>query len=356
MEKRKLQVAKYNRDKRRKSYITVVLLFGLILLTGVSMLVGQYGISPLETIKILFGIEPSPTADIQTITSIILNIRLPRTMAAILIGGALAVSGITYQCVFRNILVSQDVLGVSTGACTGAALAIIMNLSTYYIQGFSFVVGLVSVVIVFLLAKVIKTEKTLSLILSGILVSGLMSSVLGYIKYTANPDTHLQSIVFWTMGDLSSINMKQIYQVIIPIAVCILLIYVNRWKLNFFCYTDGEATNLGFDIKKYRILFLMSSTILVSVAVSISGAIGWIGLVIPQLVRTIIGTDNTDTIGLSFVMGANFLLLMDVINRLVSAAELPISILTGLVGTPIFVICLLIKQKGETVVNHDKSE
>ena len=354
MEKRKSQVDKYNAGKKKKARITVDLFVVLIILTLASMLIGQYGISPIATLKVLLGLHPTTDGEVHMISSIMMNIRLPRTIAAILIGGALAVAGITYQCVFRNILVSQDVLGVSTGACTGAALAIILDLSAVYIQGFSFATGILTVAIVFLLSKAIKTERTLSLILAGILVSGLMSSVLGYIKYMANPDTHLQSIVFWTMGDLSTISMEQILQVTGPIAVCILLIYFNRWKLNFFCYSDSEATNIGFNIKLYRILFLVSSTILVSVAVSIAGSIGWIGLVIPLLVRTIIGTDNTDTLGLSFIMGATFLLLVDVINRLISTAELPISILTGLIGTPIFVICLLLKQRKENVANHDK--
>ena len=355
MEKRKSQVDKYSISKKKKAVITFALLAVLIILAVTSMLIGQYGVSPVETIKKLFGLQSASNGEIHTISSIMLNIRLPRTIAAILIGGALAVAGITYQCVFRNILVSQDVLGVSTGACTGAAIAIVLDLSAVYIQGFSFITGILSVLVVFLLAKAIKTEKTLSLVLAGILVSGLMSSVLGYIKYMADPETHLQSIVFWTMGDLSSISIGQILQVVVPMAVCVLLIYLNRWKLNFFCYSDGEATNLGFNIKVYRILFLLSATILVSMAVSIAGSIGWIGLVIPLLVRTIVGTDNSDTVGLSFIMGANFLLLMDVINRLVSAAELPISILTGLVGTPIFVICLLLKQRGEKQSNYDKS-
>ena len=355
MEKKKSQVDKYNLGKRKNTFITVVLLIVLLVLAVVSMLIGQYGVSPIETIKILMGTQPATDGEIHMISSIMMNIRLPRTIAAILIGGALAVAGITYQCVFRNILVSQDVLGVSTGACTGAALAIILDLSAAYIQGFSFITGMLTVVIVFLLSKVIKTERTLSLILAGILVSGLMSSVLGYIKYTANPDTHLQSIVFWTMGDLSTISMEQILQVIIPIAVCVLLICFNRWKLNFFCYSDSEATNIGFNIKLYRLLFLISSTILVSVAVSVAGSVGWIGLVIPLLVRTIIGTDNSDTVGLSFIMGATFLLLVDVINRMISTAELPISILTGLIGTPIFVICLLLKQREEKLANYDKS-
>ncbi len=353
MEKRKSQVDNYILNKKKIVRITVALLIVLIVLAATSMLVGQYGVSPVRTIKILLGLQPATNNEFHTISSIMLNIRLPRTIAAILIGGALAVAGITYQCVFRNILVSQDVLGVSTGACTGAAFAIVLNLSAYYIQGLSFITGLLSVAVVFLLARAIKTEKTLSLILAGILVSGLMASVLGYIKYMADPQTQLQSIVFWTMGDLSTISLKQITQVVIPIVVCILLIYLNRWKLNFFCYSDVEATNLGFNVKAYRIIFLIAATILVSTSVSIAGSIGWIGLVIPQLVRTIIGTDNSDTVGMSFIMGSCFLLLMDVLNRMISTAELPISILTGLVGTPIFVICLLLKQRGEKQANYD---
>ena len=353
MEKRKSQVDNYISNKKKKQIITIALLVGTIILACISMLVGQYGMSLSETIKTIFGVNDDPQS--QMISSILLNIRLPRTVAAILIGGALAVAGITYQCVFRNMLVSQDVLGVSTGACVGAATAIILNLSTFYIQGLSFVSGILSVIVVFLLAKSIKAEKTLSLVLSGILVSGLMSSVLGYIKYMANPQTQLQSIIFWIMGDISSISMQQIYQVLIPMLVCIALIFFNRWKLNFFCYSDSEATNLGFNINLYRILFIISATILVALSVSISGSIGWIGLVIPQLVRTIVGTDNHDTVGLSFILGADFLLLMDIINRLISAAELPISILTGIVGTPIFVICLILKQRGERIKNYDKN-
>lgn len=353
MEQRKSQVDNYISNKRKKQRITIALLLGTAILACVSMLVGQYGVSLTETIKTIFGVSDNPQS--QMISSILLNIRLPRTVSAILIGGALAIAGITYQCVFRNMLVSQDVLGVSTGACVGAAIAIILNLSTYYIQGLSFVTGILSVGIVFVLAKSIKAEKTLSLVLSGILVSGLMSSVLGYIKYMANPQTQLQSIIFWIMGDISSISMQQIYQILIPMIICIALIFFNKWKLNFFCYSDNEATNLGFNINLYRVIFIVSATILVALSVSISGSIGWIGLVIPQLVRTIIGTDNRDTIGLSFILGADFLLLMDIINRLISSAELPISILTGIVGTPIFVVCLILKQRGERIKNYDKN-
>lgn len=350
MEKRKSQVDKYRNQKRRKHILTAILLALLFVLAFASLLIGRYGVSAYDCVRIIFGFNVAGVSNVQTIRDILVNIRIPRTIAAILIGGSLSIAGLTYQCVFRNVLVSQDVLGVSSGACVGAALAIVMNLSAYQIQLFAFATGLLSVFFVFVLSRVFKSESTLSLVLSGILISGLMSSMLGYIKFTANPETYLQNIEYWIMGDISSVNLAQIGQVLIPTVICLFLIILNRWKLNFFCYSDHEASNLGFPIRLYRGLFLMCATILVSLSVSISGAIGWIGLVIPQLVRTIIGHDNNDTAGLSFILGANFLLLMDIVNRLISSAELPASILTGMVGTPIFVICLLLKRRGEK--NH----
>lgn len=347
MEIKKSQVDNYHKSKKRARIITGILLATLITLAILSMLVGQYGIPAIQCARIVLGLEKTNASTEAMLWNILVNIRLPRTIAAIIIGGALSVAGLTYQCVFRNILVSQDILGVNTGACVGAATAIILDLSVVYIQGFSFIAGILSVFMVFVLSRAFKTEKTLSLILSGILISGLMSSILGYIKYTANPGTHLQTIVFWIMGDISSVSMKQISEIILPAAVCIALILINKWKLNYFCYTDSEATNLGFNVSAFRTLFIICATILVSLAVSVAGSIGWIGLVMPLLARILVGTDNNDTAGVALILGSVFLLLMDIINRLISTAELPISILTGIIGTPIFVICLVIKQKGE---------
>ena len=347
MEKKKSQVDNYHKRKKRIKFITSISLIALLITSILSMLTGRYGISAFQCIKYFLKIERIDASTETILRNIMLNIRLPRTAAAIVIGGSLSIAGLTYQCVFRNLLVSQDILGVSTGACVGAAIAIILDLSVYFIQGLSFLSGILSVVLVFLLSRVFKVEKTLSLILSGILISGLMSSILGYIKYTANPETHLQNIIYWIMGDISSVNMHQIIQIILPVVICTGLVVINKWKLNYFCYSDSEAINIGFNINVFRIIFIICSTILVSLSVSIAGSIGWIGLVIPLLVRTLVGTDNNDTAELSFIMGALFLLLMDITNRLISNAELPISILTGIFGTPIFVACLVIKQKGE---------
>lgn len=348
MEKKKFQVDKYIQNKQKNDVLLVVSILVLVILIVLSLLIGQYGVSLIDTVKILFGDESIDGNTANMIKQIILSIRLPRTMTAIVVGGALSIAGITYQCVFRNMLVSQDVMGVSTGACVGAAIAIVLGWSTTGIQSLAFICGIGSVAVVWALAKMVKADKTLSLILAGVLVSGLMSSILGWIKYTANQETQLPNIVYWIMGDLSSVTMKQISEIMMPALICIIVIMLNKKKLNYFAYSDSEAISMGINITLSRVIFIVCATVLVSLAISISGSIGWVGLVIPQLARTVSGTNNRDTVPITLVLGANFLLLMDIINRLISAAELPISILTGMIGTPLFVTCLLIKQKRET--------
>lgn len=314
-----------------------------MLLAVVSLLIGQYGLSLGDTIKGIFGIGSSE--NIAVTRNIVFNIRIPRTMASIIIGGILAIAGLTYQCVFRNTLVSQDILGVSTSSCVGAALGIVIGMATIYIQILSFALGILNILFIFLLSSKIKLDKTLSLILSGILIGGAMSSVLALIKYMADPEVHLQAIVFWTMGDISSISLEQLGFIAIPVTICSIILFLKSWSLNYFCYTDSEAKSMGFNIKFHRNLFLICATVLVASAVSISGSIGWVGLVIPQLVRLLIGTNNKYTMPMAFLMGSSFLLLVDIINRIISAAELPVSVISGLLGLPLFIICWFANAK-----------
>ncbi len=287
------------------------------------------------------------------IRSILINIRIPRTISSIVIGGILAIAGLTYQCVFRNTLVSQDILGISTSACVGAGLGIVLGFSTIQIQALSFFMGMLVICLIFLLSSKIRLDKTLSLILSGILIGGAMSSVLALIKYMANPETHLQAIVFWTMGDISSISMKQLGYIAVPVIVCTAILFLKSWDLNYFCFPDSEAKSIGFNIYINRIIFIVCATVLVASAVSISGSIGWVGLVIPQLSRLIIGTNNKYTMPLSFLMGSSFLLLVDIINRLISTAELPVSIISGLLGLPLFIFCWFANSKRNEVLHRD---
>lgn len=343
MERKKSQIDCLYQEKRKSILWIIALLTITILLAGTSLFVGQYGMSFSDTIKSVLGINGGVEAD--SIRKIILNIRIPRTLASIIIGGILAIAGLTYQCVFRNTLVSQDILGVSTSSCVGAALGIVMGLSSLHIQALAFALGILNICLIFLLSSRIKLDKTLSLILSGILIGGAMSSVLALIKYLANPETQLQAIVFWTMGDISSISLEQIGLIALPVVVCTIILFAKSWDLNYFCFIDSEAKSMGFNIGRNRILFLVCATVLVASAVSISGSIGWVGLVIPQLVRLLIGTNNRYTMPLSFLMGSSFLLLVDIINRIISAAELPVSIISGLLGLPLFIICWFANAK-----------
>ena len=346
-----MQIESYFSNKRKKKGLTLALLTVVLILGMVSLLVGQYGISLVQTIRYAFGLDNGREAEL--IRRIIVNIRLPRTISSIVIGGVLAICGLTYQCVFRNTLVSQDVLGVSTGACVGAAVGIVLGLPALGIQAVSFGMGILTIVLVFLLSSRIKADRTLSLILSGILVGGAMSSALALIKFLCNPERHLQDIVFWTMGDISSISMEQLAYVAVPIFICVLVIFLKSWHLNYFCYSDSEARSVGVNINLYRIIFIVCATVLVATAVSISGSIGWIGLVIPQLTRLIVGTDNRNTVPTAFLMGSLFLLTVDLINRTISAAELPVSIISGLLGLPIFIICWFINQKQRKGLQND---
>lgn len=337
MEKKKSQI-EYLYRKKRKSLLWIVVLFFLVLLLSIiSLFVGQYGMSFFDTIKSVLGINKGLEAD--NIRKIIINIRIPRTMASVVIGGVLAIAGLTYQCVFRNTLVSQDILGVSTSSCVGAAIGIVLEFSSLHTQLLAFVLGVLNLCVIFLLSAHIKLDKTLSLILSGVLIGGAMSSVLALIKYMANPETHLQTIVFWTMGDISTVTMEQLAFIAVPVIICTAVLFIKSWDLNYFCFVDSEVKSMGYNIRRNRILFLVCATVLVASAVSISGSIGWVGLVIPQLVRLLIGSNNRYNIPLSFLMGSSFLLLVDIINRIISSAELPVSIISGLLGLPLFIIC-----------------
>ena len=343
MEKKKSQIELLYKDKKKSIIWIVVLFIVTVSLSLISLFVGQYGMTFTDTIKSLLGINSGVEA--ENIQKIIFNIRVPRTLASVVIGGILAIAGLTYQCVFRNTLVSQDILGISTSSCVGAALGIVLGFGALQTQLFAFALGVLNLALIFILSSRIKLDKTLSLILSGILIGGAMSSVLALIKYMANPETQLQAIVFWTMGDISSISLEQLGFIAIPVTICTIILFAKRWDLNYFCFIDSEAKSMGFNIGSNRILFLACATVLVASAVSISGSIGWVGLVIPQLVRLLIGTNNRYTMPFSFLMGSSFLLLVDIINRLISTAELPVSILSGLLGLPLFIVCRFINTK-----------
>lgn len=336
-----------NHNPNSRSFVAVFfgLSAALMLLSIVSICMGRFFIAPEDVVKIIVNIfyPLQPTWNEQA-ASVIYTLRLPRVIAAILIGAALAISGASYQSVFKNPLVAPDMLGVSSGACVGAALAILAGMPQFGIQIAAFVGGLTAVCIAVMIPRIIGKNTIVMLVLSGIIVSGLTNSLLGIIKYLADADTELPAITYWQMGSLVSVVWDNILYSGIPIIVGVLFMLAIRWRMNILTLNDEEAHMLGKDTAWLRYAVVLCATILTACSVCISGTIGWIGLVIPHFSRMLVGPNNQRLLPVAVVLGAIFLLVVDTASRASMDAEIPLSILTGLLGAP-FYFYLLIRQR-----------
>ena len=318
----------------------VVLIFLPIFLFFISFLIGRYSIGPIDVIRtILSPIFPQLSVS-STLTTIVFQIRLPRILAAILVGSSLAIAGAAFQGIFKNPLVSSDLLGVSNGAGFGASLAILMSGSSIIIQLFAFIFGIISVSITYLISKAYKAGGTLILVLSGVAISAFFNSLISGIKFVADPDDKLPEIVYWLMGSLASVTMNEIIIIIIPLFIGFIILYLLKWNINLLAMGDEEAQSLGINPIKTRFLIIIAGTLLTSAAVSISGIIGWIGLIVPHMARIIVGPDNKILLPASLSLGASFLLLVDNFSRALISIEIPIGILTAIIGVPIFLYLL----------------
>lgn len=328
-------------NKENKEIISLVILVFLpIILFFASFLMGRYPISPVDVVKtVLSPIFPQLTVS-STVNTIVWQIRLPRILAALLVGASLAMAGTAFQGIFKNPLVSSDLLGVSNGAGFGAALAILFSGSSIIIQIFAFIFGIISVSITYLISKAYKAGGILILVLSGVAISAFFNSLISAIKFIADPDDKLPEIVYWLMGSLASVTIDEIIMIIIPLFIGFLILYLLRWQMNILAMGDEEAQSLGLNPSRLRLIIIAGCTLLTSAAVSISGIIGWIGMIIPHMARMIVGPDNKILLPASLSLGASFLLLIDNISRVVISIEIPIGILTAIIGVPIFLYLL----------------
>ena len=324
-----------------KEIISIVLLVFLpIILFFASFLMGRYPVSPVDVVKtILSPIFPQLTVS-STINTIVWQIRLPRMLAALLVGASLSMAGTAFQGIFKNPLVSSDLLGVSNGAGFGAALAILFSGSGIVIQIFAFIFGIISVSITYLISKAYRAGGILILILSGVAISAFFNSLISAIKFVADPEDKLPEIVYWLMGSLASVTMDEIIMIIIPLFIGFIILYLLRWQMNILAMGDEEAQSLGLNPSRVRLIIIAACTLLTSAAVSISGIIGWIGMIIPHMARIVVGPDNKILIPASLSLGASFLLLIDNISRVVISIEIPIGILTSIIGVPLFLYLL----------------
>lgn len=314
--------------------LLAVCLFAAMLVGSV---VGPYQIPPGEVLKALVSrlTGAPPPAPIETI---LFQIRLPRVLAAALIGGALAAAGASYQTLFRNPLVSPDILGVSAGAGFGAVLGILLSLPVIAIQGLGFVTGLITVVIVYALARALRSQnEVLVLVLAGIVVGALAGAGISLVKILADPYNQLPAITFWLLGSLSGIKVSDVWGVAPLVIVGLVPLVLLRWRIGVLSLGDDEARALGVNVAFVRTIVIAAATLVTAAAVSVSGVIGWIGLMIPHMVRPLVGPRYDRVLPASVLMGAAFLVLVDTLARSAARIEIPLGLLTALIGAPIFV-------------------
>ncbi len=315
-----------------------------LILIFTSVFLGRYPVSLSDVTSILIAPVTGQKLD-PTNLSVVLYIRLPRVILGALVGGSLAVSGAAFQGLFRNPLVSSGMLGVSSGAGFGAALAIILFSDFFYVYPFSFGFGLLAVSLCFVIGRITASTQAITLVLGGVIVGSIFSALISFLKYVADPLDELPAIVFWLMGSLSRADYSQIFTAGIPMALGVAGLVLVRWRLNVLAMGDKEARSLGLNVAVHRIFIIVFATLATAGAVCVSGVIGWVGLVVPHMGRMIIGNNNKDLIPVSFCLGACFLIIVDDISRLMASSEMPLGILTSLIGGPFF-IYLLKKTKG----------
>ena len=274
-------------------------------------------------------------------------VRMPRILAAILVGGALSVSGATYQGLFRNPMVSPDILGASAGASVGACLMMLLNQSTAMVQIGAFIMGIVAVALSYSLSKAIGRggNMILLLVLCGMTVNTLFSAIVSIIKYMADTESQLPEMTYWLMGSIAKADYKDLLFFVITALIATIPILSLRWRLNVLSFGEDEARALGVNVAAIRLVCIVCATLLTAAVVSIAGTIGWVGLMIPHLVRFIVGPNNKTLLPLSMLTGAVFMLIIDDFCRSLLAYEIPLGVLTSLLGAPFFIF-ILYKRKG----------
>ena len=314
----------------------------------VAFYVGRYPVAAGDLAALLWakltGGGPAVDAAVETV---VWKIRGPRVVAALLIGAALAAAGAAYQNMFRNPLVSPDILGVSAGAAVGAVLGIFLSLNVILIQSLAFAFGLVAVAVVYAVSNAVRGhDPILVLVLAGVVVGSLLGACVALMKYLADPYNQLPAITFWLLGSLASASPADVWSALPLLLLGLLPMWLLRWRINLLSLDDEEARALGVETGRIRVVVIAAATLMTSAAVAISGVIGWIGLVIPHFARMLVGPDFSRLLPTSILLGAGFLLAVDTLARTVARIEIPLGVLTAFVGTPLFLWQLATSRRG----------
>jgi len=320
----------------------------LVVLVAIAFSVGRFPVTPAELLTVLWSrITGVPHGLPATVDTVVLNVRGPRIVAAILVGAALAAAGAAYQGLFRNPLVSPDILGVSTGAALGAVTGIYLSLGVVAIQSLAFVVGLGAVAVVYTAAAALRRhDPILILVLAGIVIGTLFGSVVSLLKYLADPYNQLPAITFWLLGSLASVTISDVRAVAPTVALGLVPLVLLRWRMNVMTLGEDEARALGVDTRRLRLVVIAAATLMTAGVVSISGVVGWIGLLVPHLARFLVGPDFRRLLPASILLGAGYLLGVDTLARTIARIEIPLGVLTAFIGAPFFIWVLAASRRG----------
>ncbi len=320
----------------------------LLALVLISIAVGKYRIGPGELVTALINRLQGGDGEVPTvIETVIFQIRLPRITAAVLVGAALAAAGATYQSLFRNPLASPDILGVSAGAGLGAAAGIFLSLPVAGIQLLAFAFGSFTVLLVYVISRAVRGhDPVLVLVLAGVVMGTLAGSCISLLKYLADPYDQLPAITFWLLGSLNAVNPADMQVSLLLVGLGLVPLYLLRWRMNLMSLGDEEARALGVNAGRLRLVFIMSATLVTASAVSISGVIGWVGLMIPHIARLLVGPDFARLLPTSMLLGAAYLLGVDDLARTIGEVEIPLGILTAFLGAPFFLWLLAHSRRG----------
>ena len=306
-----------------------------------SLFVGRFAVSPIDVARILFAqIFPIAPDWPKSVETIVLQIRLPRAIMAMCVGAGLSISGAAYQGMFRNPLVSTDILGVTAASGFGAAVALLLSANALGLQLTAFAFGLAGVALTYRLARIYQTTPVLMLVLSGVVVAAFFSALLSGAKYVADPESRLPAITYWLLGSLNAASIKGLAMALPPIILGSLGLLLVRWKLNVLAMGDEEARSLGVETESLKGIVIVCTTLITAAAVSVCGMVGWVGLVIPHVGRMLVGPDHRFLLPATLSIGASYLLFIDDIARTATAGEIPLGILTAIIGAPFFAYLL----------------
>lgn len=307
-----------------------------LFLALIALCLGQYTIALQDVIKVL----TLQKVDLVNAETVIFNIRIPRILVSLAVGSGLATAGASFQALFSNPLATPDTLGCANGASFGAALGILLGLNALGIQISALIFGILAVVLVFVFTRYRHVNQIMMIILGGMVVSSMFSALVSLIKYVADPNDVLPVITFWLMGSFSNSTIRSLYTGVPMIVLGMMILYLMRYRMNALSLKEEEAASLGINVRQNRMIVIVASSLITASVVSMCGVVGWVGLLIPHISRMLFGNNHTKVIPGCIVFGALFMLIIDTIARCMYQAEIPVSILTAIIGAPVFLLLL----------------